>query len=307
MANTTGDWSIAAIQNYIDETSFELISKSILETNLAQFMNVRVGLQANNVQIPILDTDFVVQDGANCGWNPTGNTSVTTTDMILKNNKVNVVQCAQTLRDTFFSQSLASGALRGGESLPFEALLADHFVKKLNSYNESYIISGEAAGGYSGLTHYLTTANGTVSAGTATNWASITTAGGVVAKANALYSSLSGASILADDLVLICSPESHRALMLDIVRSNYYHIAPNEDVYIPGTNVKVIATSGLSGSNVKYIGPASKLFLGTDLTSDFEQFKLWYSEDNDEVRGLMRWRLGVSVSEPNQFAGEGIS
>jgi len=31
---------------------------------------------------------------------------------------------------------------------------------------------------------------------------------------------------------------------------------------------------------------------------------LWYSQDNDEMRGLMRWRLGVAVSEPSLFSAE---
>jgi len=46
------------------------------------------------------------------------------------------------------------------------------------------------------------------------------------------------------------------------------------------------------------------LFLGTDLTSDFEQFKVWYSQDNDEVRSLLRWRIGVAVSEPALWVAE---
>jgi hypothetical protein len=52
------------------------------------------------------------------------------------------------------------------------------------------------------------------------------------------------------------------------------------------------------------MGPQSALFMGTDLTSDFEQFRLWYSIDADEMRGLMRWRLGVAVSEPSLFVAE---
>ena len=302
MANTNGNWDISTITSYIDENSFELISKAVLETNLAQYMNVRVGLQGNNVDIPLLDTDFVVQDGAYCGWNTTGDTTITQVRMDIANAKINTTQCAQALRDTFISQSLASGALRGGESLPFEALLSDHFVKKLNKYNEEYIVQGKTIGGttYSGLTSHLTAAQGTVSAATATAWTDTT----AVAAANVMYTALPDTSAMADDLVLILSPSNYRALMLDIVRNNYYHIPPGQDVFIPGTNVRAVASAGLVGDNKKYIGPASTLFLGTDLQSDFEQFKLWYSQDNDEMRALMRWRIGVAVSEPSLWAAE---
>ena len=292
-------FDVTAIAGYIDQESFGLISKSVLETNLAQFMNVRVGLQGNSVDIPLLDTDFVVQDGAECGWNATGDTTVSVVPMTLKNNKVNVVQCVQTLRDTFFSRQLAAGAYNGGTSIPFEEMLADHFVKKLNNYNENYIMNGD--GSYSGLTDILTVANGTVSAATATEW----TSSNAVANAQTMYEALPDKSYTQDDLVLILSPSQYRALVLGITQENYYHIEPGStEIYIPGTQVRVVATSGLVGSNKKYIGPSSALFMGTDLTGDFEQFRLWYSQDNDEMRGLMRWRVGIAVSEPALFAAE---
>lgn len=292
-------FDVTAIAGYIDQESFGLISKSILETNLAQFMNVRVGLQGNSVDIPLLDTDFVVQDGAECGWNATGDTTVSVVPMTLKNNKVNVVQCVQTLRDTFFSRQLAAGAYNGGTSIPFEEMLADHFVKKLNNYNENYIMNGD--GSYSGLTDILTVANGTVSAATATEW----TSSNAVANAQALYEALPDKSYTQDDLVLILSPSQYRALVLGITQENYYHIEPGStEIYIPGTQVRCVPTSGLVNDNKKYCGPASALFMGTDLTGDFEQFRLWYSQDNDEMRGLMRWRVGIAVSEPSLFSAE---
>ena len=292
-------FDVTAIAGYIDQESFGLISKSILETNLAQFMNVRVGLQGNSVDIPLLDTDFNVQDGANCGWNASGDTTISVVPMTLKNNKVNVVQCVQTLRDTFFSQQLAAGAYNGGTSIPFEEMLADHFVKKLNNYNENYIMNGDGA--YSGLTDILTVANGTVSGATAVAWTPAT----AVDAAQVMYAALPDKSYTQDDLVLILSPANYRALVLGITQENYYHIEPGStNIFVPGTQCRVVASSGLVGSELKYMGPQSALFMGTDLTSDFEQFRLWYSQDNDEMRGLMRWRLGIAVSEPSLFVAE---
>ncbi len=289
-------FDVTAIAGYIDQESFGLISKSILETNLASFMNVRVGLQGNSVDIPLLSTDFDVQDGANCGWNASGDTTISVVPMTLKNNKVNIIQCVQTLRDTFFSNQLAAGAYNGGTSLPFEEQLAEYFVGKLHNYNEDFIMNGDGA--YSGLTDILTVANGTVSAATATQW----TASNAVEKAQEMYQALPDISYTQDGLILILSPQNYRALVLGITQGNYFHIEPGAtNVFVPGTQVQAVASSALVGSNNKYMGPTSALFMGTDLTSDFEQFRLWYSQDNDEMRGLMRWRLGVAVTEPSLF------
>ena len=49
-------------------------------------------------------------------------------------------------------------------------------------------------------------------------------------------------------------------------------------------------------------GPADMIIMGTDLTGDFEQFKLFYSESNDEVRAIMRWKIGVAVTEVDAFS-----
>jgi len=291
-------WSISQLTGYIDENSFELISKGILKTSLVQFMNVRVGLQGNNVDLPILDSDFYVQDGANCGWNTSGDTQITQVRMGIKNNKVNLTHCMQTLRDTFLSKALAAGAATGGESIPYEELIANFYVEKLNKWNEEYIMNGD--GTFSGLTDILITSNGTISGASASAW----TSSNAVSKAQTLYQALPDVAALRDDVILILSPNQYRALTLGITQENYYHIAPGGEIYVPGTNCRVIASAGLVNSNKKYMGSASTLFLGTDLTSDFEQFKVWYSQDNDEVRSLLRWRIGVAVSEPALWVAE---
>lgn len=294
-------FDISTIAGYVDEHSFDLIAKTILETDLAAYTNVRVGLKGDTVKIPLLSGDFTTQDGSACGFNPSGDTDITQVTMELANRKFNQVYCAQTLRDTFMSQSLAAGAMAGGESLSFEALLADYYVKNLKKYNENFLINGEGAiSGYKGL---IQTVNGAaLQGGVPASW----DANNAIAQAQDLANAIPDAVADSADLVMVVSPSSMRVLKLAIAQANYYHIAPSDDVYVPGTSVKVVASSGLVGDDYKFAGPASKLIMGTDLTSDFETFKLFYSEDNDELRAIMRWRLGVAVTEINMFAENGL-
>jgi hypothetical protein len=42
--------------------------------------------------------------------------------------------------------------------------------------------------------------------------------------------------------------------------------------------------------------------MGTDLTGDFEEFRIWYSQDNDTMRTQMRFKLGVAITETDLFA-----
>jgi hypothetical protein len=45
-----------------------------------------------------------------------------------------------------------------------------------------------------------------------------------------------------------------------------------------------------------YLG---NFFYGTDLLSDEENFELWYSKDNDEVRFQAAFKVGVQVAYPD--------
>ena len=294
-------FDISAITGYVSENEFELISKTILTTDLAAFTNVRVGLKGDTVKIPLLAGDFTTQDGTACGFNPVGNTDLTTVTMELANRKFNQVYCAQTLRDTFLSQSLAAGAMAGGESLSFETLLADYYVKNLKAYNENFLINGEGAiTGYKGL---IQVANGAaLQAGVPVAW----DINNAIAQAQELALAIPAAVADREDLLMVVSPNALRTYKLAVAQANLFHYGPDSDIYVLGTNVKLVATSGLSGDDYKFSGPSEFMIMGTDLTSDFESFKLFYSEDNDELRSIMRWRLGCAVTEINMFAENGL-
>lgn len=285
-------FDIGAISGYVEQNSFELISKAVLETPLADYFNVRVGLKAGLNKIPVMDGDFNVQDGGSCGYTSSGDTTITQVDLNLKAAKVNQSYCPETLRQTFLSQSLAAGQFAGNESVPVEQLMAEYFVKKLNNYNENYLINGD--GSFNGLVDIITAGNGaTQYTGDTATWV----LSGAVETAQNMYAALPDTTAMMDDLILICSPQQYRILQLAITQENYYHIAPGGDIFIPGTNVRVVKSLGCDNSQ-KFLGSTSTLFLGTDLSADFETFKLFYVESEDEVRSIMKWSIGVAVSQP---------
>ncbi len=75
-------------------------------------------------------------------------------------------------------------------------------------------------------------------------------------------------------------------------------LANGEFVY-PGTNVRVIAVPGLTGTNRIVASYLGNFHLGTDLLSDEEQFSIFYSRDNDEVRSIAAFKCGVQLAWPD--------
>ena len=64
----------------------------------------------------------------------------------------------------------------------------------------------------------------------------------------------------------------------------------------PNTNVKVVPTIGLAGSNQVVIGPKAYTIVGFDLLSDHEAMEIWYSKDFNEVRFRANYNYGAQIA-----------
>lgn len=115
---------------------------------------------------------------------------------------------------------------------------------------------------------------------------------------------LDGASILigADD---------YRAFVQKMVEKNFYHYDGNGvpgEIFVPGTDVKVIKVNGLNGTHKMIAGQLDKnFFYGCDLEGDAEKFEFWYSQDNREFRLAIEFNAGVQVAYPDMCVIAGRS
>lgn len=302
--------TLTGLTGYVEENAFELLSKAVLETNLAQYVTVRAGLQGNSVDIPLMSDDFALKnDGSSayCGWSDNGTTTISQVNMKLAHPKLQRAYCVNTLRDTFMSQQLSAGAYNGEEALPFEAVAANYFTQKVSNYNEIFMILGDTLGGvtYGGLKAQAAAA---VTATTMTGinqgkWVAGTAGSGEINAldaALAVFQSAPAEIALRDDNILIVSVAAYKALLGAMVKANLYNYTGNvNEVFIPSTNVRVVPSAGIAATdNFKLLTSGANIIMGTDLTSDFDEFRVWYSQDNDEVRASMKWAVGVAIVEP---------
>lgn len=304
--------NIDGLATYVEENAFEMLSKAVLETNLAQYVQVRAGLQGDAVKIPIMSGEFSPVADTSCGFTDNGDTILEQIPMNLYHAKVNRSYCVKTLRDTFLSRQLSAGAFGGNESLPFEAMAADYFVKNLSKWNEGYLINGDGTANYPGIQSQLATAvtaaDPAVPNLNQAKWVSAPDGtGGINAldAVMAIYEEMPDEIALRDDVILVVNPADYKTLVTAMVLKNLYHYAPDSsDLIVPGTNIKVVASSGISSATAlngvyfKFLTSAQNIIMGTDLTSDFDEFKVWYSQDNDDVRTSMKWTVGVALVQP---------
>jgi len=65
---------------------------------------------------------------------------------------------------------------------------------------------------------------------------------------------------------------------------------------LPATSVEVVAVNGLNTTGDAYAMSLSNMVLGVDLQDEDQSYKLWYSEDNNEIRSRVAFKLGVNVA-----------
>ncbi len=117
--------------------------------------------------------------------------------------------------------------------------------------------------------------------------------------------------INADDLTIFCGPQVFLRIVQGLTNQNLYGFTPTSveqrnGIYqlpLPGyPNVKIVGTYGLNSSERVVVGPASDMVVGTDLMSDTENFKTWFSLDDDAIKYRLRNKLGVQIGHPTYFA-----
>ena len=131
----------------------------------------------------------------------------------------------------------------------------------------------------------------------------ITTGAQARAAVNAVIKALPAKIQGKNDTVIFCGWDVYTLLIEAYVDANLYHFSPggnnkdfNSEFIVPGTGYRVIPVHGLDGLKDIYAFRMSNIFMGTDLISEDSQFKIWYSDDDDNIKVAVRGKIGVQFA-----------
>lgn len=293
-------FDLTALNTYTDELSLDLIAKAVLTTELMNDIDVRSGLSAGTVAINLMDGDLNVADLA-CGWNPSGDVNFSQVDITIRDKQVKMELCPEDLRQYWLSQRMSAGADQ--ESVPFEETIAAYYVDRIRKYNEDYLINGD--GTADGIKAQVTVANGAAQSAAAAAW----TTQNAVEQALNIFDAIDESVKDRDDLIMLVSPANFNTLRRALVAQNYFHYNQGDGrtLELPGTNLKVVKTSGLIGSDYVAAGPAGFIVAGTGLEDDFSTIQFYFDKGEDVVKFIAKWRLGVAVHQVNVFATNNLA
>lgn len=299
--------NVSGLSAYTNQVSMDLITKSVIGGKTAKYATIQTGIKTTDT-INIMDTTLNLLAGG-CGFT-TGTNSVALTqrNLTVCSLKLNENICVETL-ETYYTQASMKAGAAGVEVLPFEQLYSDKKVADLNQINEKLIWQGAAtASGNLSLcaNSFLQNTAGSIN-GLSGYTASSITSENVVGIVNNMITQLytNAEDILDQELVLFVSNAVFNLYVQAMQASgaNYWNNGldmVNGELIIPATNIKMIATVGLSGTSKMVLTFAKNMFIGTDLMSDSEGLKIWYSEDNAEVRVSAKWKIGANFVFPSQ-------
>ena len=291
-------FDVAALPAYTDQLSLDLISKVVLKTDLLDFVDLRSGFTSGTVAINLVDAALPVS-ALSCGWTSDGQVTYTQVNVIIESLQSKTEMCVEDLRATYQSAFMNAGT--GNDFIPFENVISESYSDKLRKYNEGFLINGSAGGAMTGLKGQITAANGAnLQGGAIAAW----TAANAFEQALDLYDAIDESVKDRDDLIMVVSPDAYRALVRALVAQNLYHfnsVESNDILILPGTNVTVVKSSGLVGSDYKMAGPGKMILAATGLTDELDSFRFFYDEAADVMKFRAAWRLGVGVGEVNLF------
>lgn len=281
---------VNSLPDYINQNSRELLVKSIFTAPTAQLINVQTGVKYQDA-LHILTVDPVLKE-RECAFDASGNTTFTQRIVSVGHYAVNDTLCPEDLRSKWMNNEIVTAA--GGEVLPFEEEITNEIVGAVQRDVENLIWNASSGAGdlFDGLLEIIK-AEGTDAS---------TDASTVYDKVVDVYKAIPVSQI--DKAEIFMGVDDFRSLCLEMVAKNLYHYQADLnpaalEMILPGTNTKIHGVSGLTGTHAIVAANPKYLYWATDFESDAEQLKLWYSDDDQIFKYVVKFNLGAQVAFPD--------
>lgn len=292
---------LSKLSNYVQEERLPLIHEATLKAKTAGMLSWQSDVKTS-AKINLLKTDVTFQDGTTCGWSDSGSSELSQRQIDTGVIKINQSFCHRKMVEKWTQHEVRVNA--GFTTLPFEEDFVNGIVADINQKVEKAIWQGDKSSAdpnlnkFDGLLKIVAAESSSIATSSYDTGSAYTTV------KNA-YMALPQKAFERGDVVIFCGQDLYRSYVQELVEKNYFHYNPNEAIpeeyFIPGTAVQLVAVSGLNGTSKLVGGSLNNIFYGFDENGSENDFRLWYSEDNDEMRLRVIFNAGVQVAFPDEI------
>ena len=297
-------FNLSNLQTYVDESSQDLIYKSILEATSIRLGGLTIVPNCkSSLDLHVIESDLVVEPSS-CSFNDTDTTTFKKINLSVDALSIPRQFCLQELEDKFINLSIQPGSYN--QDLPLEGRFVSEQQELVSQIIEKQLWQASK-----------TTGTGNLSLSTGFLDIISASGSGVIPQAIGTYSSTNAVDMidtyilsLPDELFgkevkLYMSPKNYQLYLTSSIKENLYHFSPEFDykagIRHRGSNVTIFPTPGLVGVDNKMVLCESKnLHFATDLESDPNNWIQWFSNDTQSLRFLIKYKIGTQIAFPEQ-------
>ena len=265
----------------------------------------------SSVAIPLMETDAVFA-AQSCSFDASGTTTFSQRTITVGKIKVEEKICPKDLEAYFTQEALKAGSTyEDFGNADFQKAFFDKKNVRIASQLETAIWQGDATGAtantnkFDGLQKLIAAgspvdANVSGYTGITGSAVATVTASNVIACTEGIYKAIPVAVLSKGDVKIFVGNDWYRLLILAYRALNMFSYNPQDSqaasFILPGTNVEIVSVNGLNTTGDAYAISLSNIAMAVDLLDEENSYKMWYSEDNNDVRYRVEFKLGVNVA-----------
>jgi len=308
--------SLSSLTAYTKQLTQPLLTSAVFGAKTQELI-LAGGIVLPNVKssaaIPLMDTDAVFASQA-CSFDASGTTTITQRTITVGKIKVEEKICPKDLEAYFTQEALKAGSTyEDFGNADFQKAYLDKKNIRIASQLETAIWQGDSTGAtantnkFDGLQKLIAAGsptNANVSAYTGIAVVTTVTSANVIAATEGIYKAIPVAVLGKGDVKIFVGDDWYRLLIMAYRALNLFAYNPQDTAartfVLPGTSIEVQPVNGLNTTGDAYAISLSNMALAVDLVDEENSYKMWYSEDNNDVRFRAEWKMGVNVAFTNE-------
>ena len=307
--------SLGGLTAYTKQLVKPLLTSAVFDAKTQQMImsgGIVIPNVKSSVAIPLLDTDAVFA-AQSCSFDASGTTTFTQRTITVGKIKVEEKICPKDLEAYFTQEALKAGSTYEdfGNS-DFQKVFLEKKNARIAAQLETAIWQGDATGAtantnkFDGLQKLIAAgspvdANVSGFTGITGSAVATVTQSNVIACTEGIYKAIPVAVLAKGDVKIFVGDDWFRLLIMAYRALNLFAYNPQDakadrSFVLPGTNIEIVAVNGLNTTGDAYAISLSNMAIAVDLVDEENSYKMWYSEDNNDVRYRVEFKIGVNVA-----------
>ncbi len=287
---------LTSLPEYVKQNADELLIKAATSAKTLDYISTRLNVK-NKEAINMLDSTVTLQDGSNCGFNPTGTDTFTQRIIEVKPVKINKEWCPMDFRKYYMNHQLQIAA--GREKLPFEEKITESNLNEIKAALEKLIWQGDTTLGIDGFLAQMAADSSVVDVSVANG----STATQII---EATYAAIPESAFDHGTVYIFVDPTVYRSYISEqnatcCANREIIDAASSDLPYLGDTRVRIVPIVGLTGQNKAVAAAGDNLVYGTDIEDSEAIYDLWFSRDADMFRFKVLFNAGTQFIYPDEI------